>query len=57
VINLVAKDVLAKLKVGYIELKSEILNDNRKINDMIPKVKSYYYMSYKIDNFNICILL
>jgi hypothetical protein len=38
VINLAAQAALSKLKVGYVEHESEILDDNGEINDVIPKV-------------------
>ena len=38
VINLAAQAALSKLKVGYVENESEILNNNNEINDVIPKV-------------------
>jgi len=44
VINLAAQDALAKLKVGYVEFKDEILNDNRETNDVIPKVIIIIYI-------------
>ena len=40
VINLAAQDALSKLKVGYMEHESEILDNNNKIYDVIPKVSS-----------------
>jgi len=38
VINLAAQAALSKLKVGYVEHESEILDNNSEINDVIPKV-------------------
>lgn len=40
VINLAAQAALSKLKVGYIENESEILEQDNEISEVIPKVNS-----------------
>jgi len=40
VINLATQTVLSKLKVEYVDNKSEILNNNSEINDVIPKINN-----------------
>ena len=40
VINLAAQAALSKLKVCYIENKSELLDQNTEISEVIPKVSS-----------------
>jgi hypothetical protein len=49
VINLAAQAALSKLKVGYVDNESEILNSNNETNDVIPKVSSLYYIFCKIN--------
>ncbi|EXX64064.1 hypothetical protein RirG_146420 [Rhizophagus irregularis DAOM 197198w] len=39
VINLAAQDALSSLKVGYVESEDEILNQNKEIVDVIPKLR------------------
>ncbi|GBC28332.2 zinc finger BED domain-containing protein DAYSLEEPER-like [Rhizophagus irregularis DAOM 181602=DAOM 197198] len=38
IINLTVQDALSNLKVGYIESKDEILNQNKEIVDVISKL-------------------
>ncbi|GBC50995.2 zinc finger BED domain-containing protein RICESLEEPER 2-like [Rhizophagus irregularis DAOM 181602=DAOM 197198] len=39
IINLAAQDALSSLKVGYVESEDEILNQNKEIVDVIPKLR------------------